>query len=62
VIPALGQIVTSDRDSYRYLVESIRRFPDADSFAAMVAAAGFDRVRVRPLSLGIVALTSGWRL
>jgi demethylmenaquinone methyltransferase/2-methoxy-6-polyprenyl-1,4-benzoquinol methylase len=62
VIPALGQVVVSDRDSYRYLVESIRRFPDADSFAGMVAAAGFGRVRVRTLSLGIVALTSGWRL
>lgn len=62
VIPALGQAVTGDRESYQYLVESIRRFPDADSFAAMVAGAGFDRVRVRTLSLGLVALHSGWRL
>jgi demethylmenaquinone methyltransferase / 2-methoxy-6-polyprenyl-1,4-benzoquinol methylase len=62
VIPALGQVVTGDRESYRYLVESIRRFPDAETFAGQVAAAGFDRVRVRTLSLGIVALHSGWRL
>ncbi len=62
VIPALGQRVTGDRASYQYLVESIRRFPDAETFAGMVAAAGFDRVRTRTLSFGIVALTSGWRL
>jgi demethylmenaquinone methyltransferase/2-methoxy-6-polyprenyl-1,4-benzoquinol methylase len=62
VIPALGQAVTGDRESYRYLVESIRRFPDAETFAGMVAAAGFGRVRIRPLSFGIAALTSGWRL
>jgi demethylmenaquinone methyltransferase / 2-methoxy-6-polyprenyl-1,4-benzoquinol methylase len=62
VIPALGQAVTGDGDSYRYLVESIRRFPDAETFAGMVAAAGFGLVRTRTLSFGIVALTSGWRL
>jgi demethylmenaquinone methyltransferase/2-methoxy-6-polyprenyl-1,4-benzoquinol methylase len=62
VIPALGQAVTGDGASYRYLVESIRRFPDAETFAGMVSAAGFDRVRTRTLSFGIVALTSGWRL
>ena len=62
VIPALGQAVTGDRASYQYLVESIRRFPDAETFAATVSAAGFGRVRIRQLSFGIVALTSGWRL
>jgi demethylmenaquinone methyltransferase/2-methoxy-6-polyprenyl-1,4-benzoquinol methylase len=62
VIPALGQAVTGDLASYQYLVESIRRFPDAETFAGQVSAAGFDRVRVRTLSLGIVALHSGWRL
>jgi demethylmenaquinone methyltransferase/2-methoxy-6-polyprenyl-1,4-benzoquinol methylase len=61
-IPALGQVVTGDRASYRYLVESIRRFPDAETFASMVAAAGFGRVRTRNLSFGVVAITSGWRL
>jgi demethylmenaquinone methyltransferase/2-methoxy-6-polyprenyl-1,4-benzoquinol methylase len=62
VIPALGQAVTGDRASYQYLVESIRRWPDAETFAGMVAAAGFGRVRTRTLGFGIVALTSGWRL
>jgi demethylmenaquinone methyltransferase / 2-methoxy-6-polyprenyl-1,4-benzoquinol methylase len=62
VIPGLGQFVTGDRASYQYLVESIRRFPDAESFARMVADAGFGRARVRALSFGVVALTSGWRL
>jgi demethylmenaquinone methyltransferase / 2-methoxy-6-polyprenyl-1,4-benzoquinol methylase len=61
-IPALGQLVAGDRASYQYLVESIRRFPDAETFAGMVAAAGFGLVRTRTLSFGIVALTSGWRL
>ncbi len=62
VIPALGQAVTGDRASYQYLVESIRRFADAESFARTVAEAGFGRVRSRTLSFGVVALTSGWRL
>ncbi|MEM1343636.1 MAG: bifunctional demethylmenaquinone methyltransferase/2-methoxy-6-polyprenyl-1,4-benzoquinol methylase UbiE [Pseudomonadota bacterium] len=62
VIPRLGQAVTGDRDSYQYLVESIRRFPDQDSFAGMIEAAGFSRVQYRNLSLGIAALHSGWRL
>jgi demethylmenaquinone methyltransferase/2-methoxy-6-polyprenyl-1,4-benzoquinol methylase len=61
-IPALGQAVTGDRASYQYLVESIRRFPDAETFAGLVSAAGFGRVRTRQLSFGIAALTSGWRL
>lgn len=61
-IPAMGQAVTGDRDSYQYLVESIRRFPDAETFAGQVADAGFARVRVRPLTFGAVALHSGWRL
>ena len=54
--------VTGDRDSYQYLVESIRRFPDQDSFAALIRAAGFDRVQYRNLSMGIAALHSGWKL
>jgi demethylmenaquinone methyltransferase / 2-methoxy-6-polyprenyl-1,4-benzoquinol methylase len=62
VIPALGHAVTGDRASYQYLVESIRRFPDAETFAASVSAAGFGLVRVRSLSFGIAVLTSGWRL
>jgi demethylmenaquinone methyltransferase / 2-methoxy-6-polyprenyl-1,4-benzoquinol methylase len=62
VIPALGRIVAGDAYSYRYLVESIRCFPDPQAFAAMLRAAGFARVSFRPMTGGIVALHSGWRL
>ncbi len=62
VIPMLGRIVTGDAESYRYLVESIRRFPDPQRFAAMLKAAGFARVSFQSMSGGIVALHSGWRL
>jgi len=62
LIPAMGRAVTGDRESYQYLVESIRKFPDQESFAAMVRAAGFGRVAYRNLSMGIVAIHSGWRL
>ncbi|MGC2122696.1 MAG: bifunctional demethylmenaquinone methyltransferase/2-methoxy-6-polyprenyl-1,4-benzoquinol methylase UbiE [Xanthobacteraceae bacterium] len=62
VIPRLGSMVAGDAESYRYLVDSIRRFPTPQSFAAMIRAAGFARVSFRPLSGGIVALHSGWRL
>jgi len=62
VIPALGRAVVGDADAYRYLVESIRRFPRPELFADMMRAAGFGRVSFRPMSGGIVALHSGWRL
>ena len=62
VIPALGRVVTGEPEAYRYLVESIRRFPRPRAFAAMIEAAGFRRVSFRPMSGGIVALHSGWRL
>jgi demethylmenaquinone methyltransferase / 2-methoxy-6-polyprenyl-1,4-benzoquinol methylase len=62
VIPALGRAVVGDAESYRYLVESIRRFPKPQAFAAMMRAAGFARVSHRLMSGGIVALHSGWRL
>ncbi|WP_114964750.1 bifunctional demethylmenaquinone methyltransferase/2-methoxy-6-polyprenyl-1,4-benzoquinol methylase UbiE [Alkalilacustris brevis] len=62
VIPALGQMVANDRESYQYLVESIRRFPDQESFATMIREAGFEQVRYRNLSMGIAALHSGWKL
>ena len=61
VIPPLGQLVANDRDSYQYLVESIRRFPDQDTFADMIGTAGFGRVQYRNLSMGIAALHSGWK-
>ncbi|MDJ0638083.1 MAG: bifunctional demethylmenaquinone methyltransferase/2-methoxy-6-polyprenyl-1,4-benzoquinol methylase UbiE [Paracoccaceae bacterium] len=62
VIPRMGQAIAGDRDSYQYLVESIRRFPDQETFAAMIRAAGFDQVKYRNLSMGIAALHSGWKL
>jgi len=62
VIPALGRMVVGDAESYRYLVESIRRFPSPQAFAAMLRAAGFARVSFRSMTGGIVALHSGWRL
>jgi demethylmenaquinone methyltransferase/2-methoxy-6-polyprenyl-1,4-benzoquinol methylase len=62
VIPELGRVVTGDAESYRYLVESIRKFPKPAVFAEMIRAAGFARVNWQTLSGGIVALHSGWRL
>ena len=62
VIPALGRVVAGDAEAYRYLVESIRRFPKPADFAAMLRAAGFARVSHRSMSGGIVALHRGWRL
>jgi demethylmenaquinone methyltransferase/2-methoxy-6-polyprenyl-1,4-benzoquinol methylase len=62
VIPSLGRAVTGDAESYRYLVESIRKFPRPNAFAEMIRAAGFSRVSWQSLSGGIVALHSGWRL
>ncbi|MCB1405737.1 MAG: class I SAM-dependent methyltransferase, partial [Rhodobacteraceae bacterium] len=62
VIPVMGQIIANDRDSYQYLVESIRKFPDQDSFAAMIRAAGFGQVKYRNLTMGVAALHSGWKL
>jgi demethylmenaquinone methyltransferase/2-methoxy-6-polyprenyl-1,4-benzoquinol methylase len=62
VIPRLGELVASDGEAYRYLVESIRRFPDQQRFAGMIGAAGFERAQYRNLSGGIAALHSGWRI
>lgn len=62
VIPRMGQAVTGDRDSYQYLVESIRQFPDQETFAGMIREAGFGQVSYRNFTLGVAALHSGWRL
>jgi demethylmenaquinone methyltransferase/2-methoxy-6-polyprenyl-1,4-benzoquinol methylase len=62
VIPPLGRAVTGDAESYRYLVESIRKFPKPGAFAEMIRGSGFSRVHWQSLSGGIVALHSGWRL
>ena len=62
VIPALGGVVAGDAPAYRYLVESIRRFPRPDAFAQMMRVAGFARVSFQRMTGGVVALHSGWRL
>jgi demethylmenaquinone methyltransferase/2-methoxy-6-polyprenyl-1,4-benzoquinol methylase len=62
VIPTLGRLVTGDGAPYRYLVESIRQFPSAENFAAMIEKAGFQRVGFTRLTNGVVAIHSGWKL
>ena len=62
VIPRMGKLIANDADSYQYLVESIRKFPDQDTFAGMIRDAGFENVKYRNLSLGIAALHSGWKI
>lgn len=62
VIPAVGRAVTGDAEAYRYLVESIRKFPKPEVFSAMIRNAGFARVSYRKMTGGVVALHSGWRL
>jgi demethylmenaquinone methyltransferase/2-methoxy-6-polyprenyl-1,4-benzoquinol methylase len=62
VVPWLGQRVAGDQAAYRYLVESIRRFPDQATFARIIEQAGLERVRHRDLSGGIAAIHSAWRL
>lgn len=61
-IPAMGRLVAGDAEPYRYLVESIRRFPSPDLFADMIATAGFQRVAVTRLTGGVVAIHSAWKL
>ena len=62
IIPRMGQVIAGDRDSYQYLVESIRKFPDQETFLGMVRKAGFENAKYRNLSMGIAALHSGWKL
>jgi len=62
VVPALGQAVARDRDSYQYLVESIRRFPPQQALADRMEQAGFGQARYQNLSGGIAAIHSGWRV
>ncbi|CAH9088616.1 unnamed protein product [Cuscuta europaea] len=61
IIPTVGEIVTGDRESYRYLVESIRRFPTQEKFAGMIAEAGFQNVGYENLVGGVVAIHSGFK-
>lgn len=62
VLPRLGEWVAGNGDAYRYLAESIRRFPDQEAFAGMIANAGLGQIKVRDLSGGIAALHSAWRV
>ncbi len=62
MIPRIGATVTGDREAYQYLVESIRKFPKPKLFAQMIERAGFRRVSFTPMTGGVVALHSGWRL
>ena len=62
IMPRLGQLVAQDRDSYAYLAESIRMFPDQATLAGMMRDAGFGRVSVRNMTGGIAAIHRGWRL
>ncbi|KMT08000.1 hypothetical protein BVRB_6g144780 [Beta vulgaris subsp. vulgaris] len=62
VIPSVGELVTGDRESYKYLVESIRRFPSQDKFASMIAEAGFQKVEYENLVGGVVAIHSGMKI
>ncbi|MXW47292.1 MAG: bifunctional demethylmenaquinone methyltransferase/2-methoxy-6-polyprenyl-1,4-benzoquinol methylase UbiE, partial [Gammaproteobacteria bacterium] len=62
VIPTIGKIVARDRDSYQYLVESIRQHPDQETLADMMAQAGFERVEYFNLTGGIVAMHVAWKL
>jgi demethylmenaquinone methyltransferase/2-methoxy-6-polyprenyl-1,4-benzoquinol methylase len=61
LVPRIGQAVAKDGDSYRYLIESIRRFPKMPEFAAMIRAAGFAHVACQPILGGAVAIHSGWK-
>ena len=62
VVPKLGKLLANDEDSYRYLVESIRRFPDMPTFDALIGKAGFVSRKVEPMLGGLVAIHSGWKI
>jgi demethylmenaquinone methyltransferase/2-methoxy-6-polyprenyl-1,4-benzoquinol methylase len=62
LIPRIGKAVTDDEESYRYLVDSIRRFPRPNAFKAMVAQAGFVRAAAEPMLGGLVTIHSGWKI
>ena len=62
IIPQMGKVIANDRESYQYLVESIRKFPDQETFLQMVKNAGFGQAKYRNLSMGIACLHSGWKL
>ncbi|MCV0384208.1 MAG: class I SAM-dependent methyltransferase [Erythrobacter sp.] len=62
LVPRIGKAIANDEDSYRYLIESIRRFPAMPEFEAMIRDAGFSQTRVEPIMGGLVAIHSGWKI
>jgi demethylmenaquinone methyltransferase / 2-methoxy-6-polyprenyl-1,4-benzoquinol methylase len=62
LVPRLGQLLAQDSESYRYLIESIRRFPPMPAFAGMIRDAGFAQVKAEPILGGLVAIHSGWKI
>jgi len=62
LVPQIGKLIAGDADSYRYLIESIRRFPPMPQFERMIRAAGFERTKVEPIMGGLVAIHSGWKI
>ncbi|VVT21230.1 bifunctional 2-octaprenyl-6-methoxy-1,4-benzoquinone methylase and S-adenosylmethionine:2-DMK methyltransferase [Sphingomonas sp. EC-HK361] len=62
LVPRVGKLLANDEDSYRYLIESIRRFPDMPTFEAMIRGAGFVQTKVEPMLGGLVAIHSGWKI
>jgi demethylmenaquinone methyltransferase / 2-methoxy-6-polyprenyl-1,4-benzoquinol methylase len=62
MVPKLGRLLANDEDSYRYLIESIRRFPDMARFEGMIRDAGFIQTKVEPMLGGLVAIHSGWKI
>jgi len=62
LVPKIGKAIANDEDSYRYLIESIRRFPTMPEFEKMIRAAGFSQTKVEPIMGGLVAIHSGWKI
>jgi demethylmenaquinone methyltransferase/2-methoxy-6-polyprenyl-1,4-benzoquinol methylase len=62
LVPQIGKMIAGDAESYRYLIESIRRFPDMPTFKAMIEEAGFAQTKVEPILGGLVAIHSGWKV
>ena len=62
LVPRIGRLIAGDEDSYRYLIESIERFPDMAAFAGMIEKAGFRNVKAEPILGGLVAIHSGWKV
>lgn len=62
IVPKVGKAIAGDEESYRYLIESIRRFPNMERFKAMIGEAGFVQAKVEPMLGGLVAIHSGWKI